>query len=82
MEGITWGSLIDFAFLSLFLLIATFLRSRFKFIQRILIPNSILAGLLGLIFGQYLFKVLDPDMLGNYVYHLLTAAYIAMGLRG
>lgn len=82
MEGISWGSLIDFAYLGLFLLIATFLRSRVKFLQKFLIPNSIIAGLLGLIFGQYLFKVLDPDVLGSYVYHLLTAAYIAMGLRG
>lgn len=82
MEGITWGALLDFAYLGLFLLIATFLRSRIKFLQKFLIPNNILAGLLGLFLGQYLFKVLDPDVLGSYVYHLLTAAYIAMGLRG
>ncbi len=82
MEGISWDALIDFSYLGLFLLIATFLRSRLKFLQKLLIPNNILAGLLGLIFGHYIFNVLDPDVLGNFVYHLLTAAYIAMGLRG
>ncbi|MGM0454131.1 MAG: sodium:glutamate symporter [Thermodesulfobacteriota bacterium] len=82
MEGISWDSLVDFAYLSLFLLIATVIRSRVVFIQRILIPSNIIAGVLGLFLGHHLFEVLDPASLGNYVYHLLTAAYIAMGLRG
>ncbi|MGM0402440.1 MAG: hypothetical protein ACQEQN_01850 [Thermodesulfobacteriota bacterium] len=82
MEGISWDSLIDFAYLSLFLLIATLIRSRVRFIQKILVPSNIIAGILGLFFGQHLFEVLDTESLGNYVYHLLTAAYIAMGLRG
>lgn len=82
MAGINWDGIVVFAYLSVFLIAATFLRSRIGFLQKALIPNSIIAGLLGMVLGQYLLGVFDPDQLGDYVYHLLTAAFIAMGLRG
>jgi glutamate:Na+ symporter, ESS family len=82
MAGVNWEPVLIFCYLSVFLLLATFLRSRIKFLQKFLIPNSILAGLFGILLGQYLFKVIDPNQMGDYVYHLLTLAFIAMGLRG
>lgn len=82
MAGVNWEPVLIFCYLSVFLILATFLRSRIKLLQRYLIPNSILAGLLGILLGQYLFKVIDPNQMGDYVYHLLTLAFIAMGLRG
>lgn len=82
MAGVGWDSLLVFAYLSAFLVVATFLRSRITFLQKFLIPNSILAGILGIVLGQYVFKVIDPAQMGDYVYHLLTVAFIAMGLRG
>lgn len=82
MAGVAWEPLLVFGYLSAFLVVATFLRSRISFLQKFLIPNSIMAGFLGIIFGQYVFKVIDPHQMGDYVYHLLTLAFIAMGLRG
>ncbi len=82
MEGMSWGTILDFAYLSVFLLAATLLRSRVKFLQKFLVPNSIIAGILAIIFGQYIFNLFDLDNLGEYVYHLLTLSFIAVGLRG
>lgn len=82
MAGVNWEPVLIFCYLSVFLLLATFLRSRITILQKFLIPNSILAGLLGILFGQYIFKVIDPNQMGDYVYHLLTLAFISMGLRG
>ncbi len=82
MAGVNWEPVLIFSYLSVFLLLATFLRSRIPFLQKFLIPNSILAGLFGILLGQYLFRVIDPNEMGDYVYHLLTLAFIAMGLRG
>ncbi|MEW5784251.1 MAG: hypothetical protein AB1767_04095 [Bacillota bacterium] len=84
MEAISWEAIMDFAFLSAFLVVATLLRNKIKFLQKFLIPNCILAGFLVLLLNQQVLKVIDlpMDRLGNYVYHLLTAIFIAMGLRG
>ncbi len=82
MEGISWDAIVDFGFISLFLVVSTFLRAKVPFLQKYLIPNGILAGILGIIIGQYVFNIFDPEQMGTYVYHLLTAAFIAMGLRG
>jgi glutamate:Na+ symporter, ESS family len=82
LEGISWGTLVDFAYLSVFLLAATLLRSRVKFLQKFLVPNSIIAGILAIVFGQYIFNIFNLDDLGEYVYHLLTLSFIAVGLRG
>ncbi len=82
MAGVNWEPVLIFCYLSVFLILATILRSRISFLQKFLIPNSILAGLFGILLGQYLFKIIDPNQMGDYVYHLLTLAFIAMGLRG
>ena len=82
MAGVNWEPVLIFCYLSVFLILATILRSRISFLQKFLIPNSILAGLFGILLGQYLFKIIDPSQMGDYVYHLLTLAFIAMGLRG
>lgn len=82
MAGVNWEPVLIFCYLSVFLILATFLRSKITFLQKYLIPNSILAGFFGILFGQYIFRVIDPNQMGDYVYHLLTLAFIAMGLRG
>lgn len=84
MEAISWDSIMDFAYLSVFLVVATLLRRKVKILQKFLIPNCILAGFLALLLNQQILKVIDlpMDRMGNYVYHLLTAIFIAMGLRG
>ncbi|HHX50729.1 MAG TPA: hypothetical protein GX711_04760 [Clostridia bacterium] len=82
MAGIEWGFFVNLAYLCVFLLIGTFLRARLRILQRCLIPVPIIAGFLGIIFGQYVFKVINPDEMASLVYHFLTLSFIAMGLRG
>ncbi len=82
MAGIDWSFFVSMAYLCVFLLIGTFLRAHLRILQRCLIPVPIIAGFLAIIFGQYVFKVIDPDEMATLVYHFLTLSFIAMGLRG
>jgi len=74
---------LDFAWLSLFLIFGTILRRYGKFFQKFLIPNNIIAGCIGLILGPEIIKLipLNGDRLGMYVYHLLAITFVAVGLR-
>lgn len=87
--------ILDFSFLSFFLLLGTALRRYVPFFQKYLVPNNIIGGFLALILGPqvfgYIFKdfsfarysyiPFNSDRLGVYVYHILALTYIAMGLR-
>lgn len=74
---------LDFTFLSLFLIVGTIFRRYIPIFQKFLIPNNILGGFFGLILGVDILKIipLDGDRLGVYVYHLLALTFITMGLR-
>lgn len=54
-----------------------------KLFQEYLLPNNLIAGLLGLAAGMNGLEVIDltTDRLGSYVYHLLALMFIAIGLR-
>jgi glutamate:Na+ symporter, ESS family len=75
--------ILDFTYLSLFLLVGTAFRRYIPIFQKFLIPNNILGGFFGLILGAELLNILpmDGERLGIYVYHLLALTFIAMGLR-
>lgn len=74
---------LDFAWMGVLLVFATYLRSRIGILQKYLIPANLLAGALGLIFGANLLGLIDltSARLGTYVYHLLALLFIALGLR-
>jgi len=74
---------LDFLYLSAFLMIGTFLRRYVKFFQKYLIPNNLIAGFLALLVGSQGFGLIDlqADRLILYVYHLLALTFIALGLR-
>lgn len=74
--------LIDFSLMGALLLAGTLLRRYVPFFQRYLIPNSLIAGFLGLLLGAELFNVLpfDAARMGAYVYHLLALTFICVGL--
>ena len=65
------------------LLLGAFLRTRIKFLQRFLIPSSIIAGALMLLFYNFAAPHLglSSDFLGDLVYHLLNISFIATMLR-
>lgn len=84
MDEIAARTLVmDFAFVSLALLLAALLRAKVAVLQRWLIPSNILAGLILLMLGSYFLDMLDfsADRMLVYAGHLLTAALIALGLR-
>lgn len=74
---------LDFAWLGLFLVMGTYLRSRVKLFQNYLIPANLIAGVVGLILGANVLGWVDltTERLGAYVYHLLALLFIALGLR-
>ncbi|MDX1591718.1 MAG: hypothetical protein R3283_07140 [Balneolaceae bacterium] len=74
---------VDFAWMGLLLVLATYLRSRVGILQQYLIPANLLAGAIGLLIGMNGMEWIDlnSDRLGTYVYHLLALLFIALGLR-
>ena len=51
MDISPWTFLTDLGFVALLLLIGIILRAKVKFIQMLFLPASLIAGILGLIFG-------------------------------
>ncbi|RKY49353.1 MAG: sodium:glutamate symporter [Candidatus Neomarinimicrobiota bacterium] len=78
-----WLFLINLGIISLALLLATLIRVNIRFFQKYLIPNSLTAGFILLIFYNYIapFFGLSQASLGHMVYHLLSISFIAMSLR-
>jgi len=88
-------AVLDFTYLSLFLVVGTMFRRYIPFFRRFLIPNNIIAGFAALILGPQILGALwralgmpsfavvpiDSSRLGVYVYHLLAITFISMGLR-
>ena len=79
-----WVGLLDFCLIGACLLVATFLRSRIRFLQTYLVPNNIVAGFLCFLLGGEALGLvsISADRFGGYVYHLLAVTFIAMALRG
>jgi ESS family glutamate:Na+ symporter len=78
-----WNYVIHVGIISLSLLVAAVLRARVSFFQRFLIPAPIIAGILLLVFYNFIAPLwgLQSDYLGELVYHLLNLSFIAMMLR-
>ncbi len=79
----SWKIIIDAGIISAALLVATFLRTKLRFLQRFMVPNSLTAGFLLLPVYNYLMPALgySQNRLGDLVYHLLNVSFIAMTLR-
>ncbi len=80
---ISWNAAILFAYLSIGLIVATFLRKQIPFLQRLLIPNAIIAGLIILILSQKVINLINipAGSMDTLVYHLLTGVFITLGLQ-
>ncbi len=78
-----WLYVVDIAIISLFLGVATYLKRSIRFFQKFLIPNSIIAGFLGLIAGPGVLNLvnIDSERMGNIVYHLMAVGFIALALK-
>jgi ESS family glutamate:Na+ symporter len=78
-----WSLIINIGIISAALLIATFIRTRIRFVQRFLIPNALVAGFILLILYNFVLPKygLTNEGFGMLVYHLLNISFIAMTLR-
>ncbi len=78
-----WLTFLHLGILSVGLVLATWIRVRVPFFQRYLVPNSLTAGFLLLVFYNLAARPLglDAEPLGDLIYHLLSISFIAMGLR-
>lgn len=67
MEFSPWVFFTDLGFMSILIIIGTILRAKVQFIQRLFIPASILAGILGLALGPNGINIIPfSDQIGTY----------------
>ena len=85
MTDTTLASVMLFGYMSLALLVAIFFRNQFKFLQKLFLPAAVLAGFIILITGPSMLGIYNVPMgkhIDAYVFHLITAIFIILGLRG
>lgn len=74
-----YSFVMDFAFMSLLLVVAQFLRSKIKFLQNFYIPASVLAGIMGLVFGPQVLNVIPwSEKIGSYAYLLICVVFAGL----
>lgn len=78
-----WEGILQFIFLFVLLGAALVIKNSFKLFKKHLVPLSILAGLMGLLFGPEVLKIIpfNTDILTKAVYHMLAIGFIALGLK-
>lgn len=74
--------LITFGWLSLLLLIGTFLRYKIPFFQKLLVPSAALGGILGLILINIGIINISASQLQSIVSQLFILSFISIGLTG
>lgn len=83
MEFSVWQFLIDIGIVSGLLLIGVILRVKIPFLQRLFIPASIIAGLLGLLLGPSGLDVLPfSEQIANYPGMLIAVVFACLPLLG
>lgn len=76
-----YSFVIDFAFMSMLLVIAQMLRAKLKFLQNFYIPSSVIAGLLGLVLGPQVLNVIPwSGKIGSYAYLLICIVFAGLYL--
>ena len=66
ITGATVGNLVYYiAIIGVLMLVGTFLRLKIPFLRKAFIPASLLAGMLGLILGPHVLKVIPADMMAS-----------------
>ncbi len=78
-----WSFFIDLGIISTALVLSTWLRSRFQFLQRFLIPNALVAGFILLPLYNFVLPLagISSRGLGTLAYHLLSISFVALTLK-
>ncbi|MCD6397710.1 MAG: sodium:glutamate symporter [Spirochaetaceae bacterium] len=81
--SIQWTMFINLGIISAGLILATWIRSKIRFFQRYLIPNSLLAGFILLPLYNFVLPKLGLSSvnLGEMAYHLLSISFVALALK-
>lgn len=78
----TLGNLLYYiAIIGFLLVIATWLRLKISFLRKAFIPASLLAGLIGMVLGPHMLKVIPSDMMstiGSLPTHMITIVFACM----
>lgn len=83
MEFTPWKFFVDLGLISLLFLIGKLIRAKVKFVQELFLPASLLAGLLGLIFGPNGLGILPfSEVIGVYPGILIALVFGALPLGG
>lgn len=82
MEGFTpWTLFVDIGIISLLLLVGKWMRVKIKWVQKLFIPPSLLAGFIGLALGPYGFDILPiSNQTGTYAGILIAFIFGALPL--
>ena len=82
MEGFTpWTLFVDIGIISLLLLVGKWMRVKIKWVQKLFIPPSLLAGFMGLALGPYGFDILPiSNQTGTYAGILIAFIFGALPL--
>lgn len=81
MEYTYMSFVMDFAYMSVLLIIAQFMRAKIKFLQNFFIPSSLLAGLMGLLAGPQFLNIIPwSGSIGSYAYMLVCVLFAGLFL--
>lgn len=79
MDYTPYSLLIDVGWISLLMIIGNLLRRKVPLFQKLLLPASITAGLLGLFFGPQVLGVINfSDQIGTYTGILIAFVFASM----
>ena len=74
-----YSFVMDFALMSILLVVAQLLRAKIKFLQNFYIPSSVIGGVLGLILGpQVLNWIPWSAKIGSYAYLLVCILFAGL----
>ena len=82
-----WDIIIYFLFMGVLLFIGKIMKTKMPFLNRIVLPTALLAGVLGLIIVGILnviqsgLAIIDVDIMKTIVYHCLALGFIALTLK-
>ena len=76
-----YSFILDFAYMSLLLVVAQFLRQKIKLFQNFYIPSSVIAGVIGLLCGPQVLNLIPwSDKIGSYAYLLVCILFAGLYL--
>lgn len=79
MDYSPYSFLTDIAFMSILIILGQFIRARFKIVQNLFLPASMIAGILGLILGPYFLNIIPfSTKMSSYPYMFIIVIFGAL----